>query len=115
MLACGDCTLHLRANAALEPRLLHDVGVCMQVCELALRAMSGDGALVPAACAASARCCEALASRCMLMPEPEYMRCARACYRAAQECMRVAQSRGSAVPHPLRLTGTGGGARLTAR
>ena len=102
VLACGDCAGGLRREGSPEPQLLYDITVCIQLCELALHALANDGALVPAACVTSARCCEALARRCMLLGGPQYRLCARACYRAAQEFSKVAQARGT-PPHGVGL------------
>jgi hypothetical protein len=93
VLACGECAAWLRQSETPHAGLLYELSVCVHVCELALHAMSRGGEILPAACAASARSCEALARKCMLLPEPQFRSCVRACYRAAQECSRVAQGR----------------------
>jgi hypothetical protein len=83
-----------------------DTTVCVQLCELAVHAMATDGVMAAAVCTASAHCCEALASDCMLLSQPEYRRCAQAAYRAALECRRVALALRSGVPsRPHRTAG----------
>jgi len=67
-----------------------DLASCARCCEIAIHAMEDHRSDLAAACAACARCCEALARDCMLFATPELGRCAQACYRAAQECRRLA-------------------------
>ena len=90
VIACGACPREpgTGRTPATEPGF--EAAVCIQLCELALHAMSNGGAIVPAACTACARACEALARHCMLLGQPTYHECARACYRAARECYRLA-------------------------
>lgn len=89
VVACSACPDDISlADTAQADRM--EASVCIQVCQLALHAMANQAAIVPAACSACARACEALARKCTQLRSAEYQWCARACYRAAQECRKLA-------------------------
>lgn len=93
VIACSACSPPPQGSAWAQDGPTADLEVCIQLCQLAVHAMARRAAMVPAACAACARSCEALAHACMLLGDAEHRRCARACYRAAQECYRHAALR----------------------
>jgi len=67
-----------------------DALVCVQLCDLALHALREQSTSVPAVCTVCAHACEELARSFMLLSGAEYRWSARACYRAAQECRKLA-------------------------
>ena len=113
LIACSACVAELRRGGLSAAGPMLDAVTCVQACELALHAMNGDAMIAPAACSACARTCEALARDCMLLNQPEYRRCAQACYRAARECRRIAESRGTR--HALVRAAGGSAAEIRQR
>jgi hypothetical protein len=70
---------------------------CGDLCAMAAKIMTRDGALIGPACDGCAKGCDLCAASCEKSPKDEHMAaCARACRDCAKTCREMVKSAGSA-------------------
>jgi len=98
---CESCFVHC-TNLVASGKKEHVATLkacvdCGDLCTLAAKIMSRDGALIGPACEGCAKGCDACAASCEKTPDDEHMAaCARACRDCAKACREMLKSTGSA-------------------
>jgi hypothetical protein len=94
---CASCFVHC-TNLVASGKKEHLATMkscldCGDLCVVAAKIISRDGALVVAACEGCAKACDACATECEKFPSDEHMAaCAKACRDCAKACREMVKS-----------------------
>jgi hypothetical protein len=98
---CESCFVHctnlVEAGKKEHVTTLKSCIDCGDLCAIAGKIMSRDGALIMPACEGCAKGCDACATACEKFPDDEHMKaCAKSCRDCAKSCREMLRSSSSA-------------------